>query len=72
MIIELISRMFEGRIKLQEPLLLANIKLPDALKDILVKSNGIMETMVIPQKEETIDIGWIIYSYDQICEETVY
>lgn len=31
-----------------------------------------MEVMAIPQKKELIDIGWIIYPYDEMHKETEY
>jgi len=70
MLIEIISKAYEGRIKLQEPLGLDDIALPTELKVVLIKTNGIMETMIIPQEEQPIDIGWIIFPYEQICKET--
>ena len=70
MLIDIISKAYEGRIKLQAPLVLDNVELPDELKTILIKANGIMETMIVPQKEQPIEIGWIIFPYDQICKET--
>lgn len=72
MIIDIISKVYDGRIKLQEPFEEKMLDMPKELKDILTKSNGIMEVMVIPQKNELIDIGWIIYPYAEMCKETEY
>lgn len=55
MIIELISNVYEGRIKLQEPLAGDKIDLSEELRNILFKTNGIMETMSISQENEPID-----------------
>jgi len=72
MIIDLLSEVYEGRIKTYEPLLLEKTNLPDELISILAKSNGIMETMLLPGKTEPMNVGWIIYSYDEICEQTEF
>lgn len=45
---------------------------PKTLIDILAISNGIMETMEHPQTGEKIDIGWILYSYEEICRATSF
>ena len=72
MIIELISKRYEGQIKLQEPLVGDNIDLPEELINVLLKSNGIKETMSVAQQSEPIEIGWIIYPYDEIVKETEF
>ena len=72
MIIELISNKYEGQIKLQEPLVGDNIDLPEELINVLLKSNGIKETMSVAQQSEPIEIGWIIYPYDEIVKETEF
>ena len=48
------------------------MSVPEVLKSILAKSDGILETMTVPKTGERITIGWIIYSYEMIQKETAY
>lgn len=43
---------------------------PEELLEILKISNGIKETMELPNREESIVIGWIIYPFDEIKAQT--
>lgn len=71
MIIELIKSFYDNNIELQEPHV-SDMSVPDVLKSILAKSDGILETMIVPKTGERITIGWIIYSYEMIQKETAY
>lgn len=74
MIIELICDKYEGNIQLHKPFDCKDIgiALDESLKNMLAKSNGIEETMLNPKTNEVITIGWIVYSYDEMCKETLY
>ena len=72
MIIDSIKSKYNGRIRLMPPIDINNIEFPKALIEILAISNGIMETMDHPKTGEKIDIGWIIYSYEEICKATSF
>lgn len=72
MIIDDIKALYNGRIKLQDPVACDNCDLPEELKSLLKQSNGIQETMVHPKTSEEMVIGWIIYSLDEIVKETKY
>ena len=72
MIIELISKKYKSCIKLMDPVECIDINLPGSLKEILLSSNGVLETMPHPKTGETMDIGWIVYSYEEICRATAY
>ena len=72
MIIELISKKYKSCIKLMDPIECIDINLPESLKEILLSSNGVLETMPHPKTGEMMDIGWIVYSYDVICRATAY
>lgn len=71
MVIELIKKYYDDNIEFQEPND-SDMQVPDVLKTILAKSDGILETMVIPKTGERITIGWIIYSYDMIQKQTAF
>ena len=71
MIIELIEAFYNDNIELQEPNL-SDMQIPKELHDILTKSDGIMETMIVPKTGEKVSIGWIIYPYERILEETAF
>lgn len=72
MILELIRSFYDGNIVLMEPCGSDLDGLPEVLKEILLKSDGIEESMVHPKTGEIITIGWIIYSYDMICKMTAF
>ena len=71
MIIELVKTFYDNNIELQEPHV-SDMSVPEVLKSILAKSDGILETMIVPNTGEKITIGWIIYSYEMIQKETAY
>lgn len=71
-IIELIDEKYEGNIKLQDSLDCNDDTLPDVLIEILRQSNGINETMIHPNTGELMEIGWIIYPYDEIMKWSSY
>ena len=71
MFIELIKTFYDNNIELQEPHV-SDMSVPEVLKSILAKSDGILETMIVPNTGEKITIGWIIYSYEMIQKETAY
>ncbi len=70
--IELICEKYLGNIRLHEPFECIGMNLEEPLKNILVKSNGIEETMIHPKTNELLSIAWIVYSYDEICSETLF
>ena len=72
MIIDDIKALYNGMIKMQEPVACDNCDLPEELKSLLRQSNGIQETMVHTKTGEEMVIGWIIYSLDEIIRETQY
>lgn len=57
-------------IKLYPPLDIDCSDIPKPLSDLLHESNGIMEIMENPVTKENMDIGWLIYPYEMIIEET--
>lgn len=72
MIIDDIRALYNGIIKLQDPVVCDDCDLPEELKSLLKQSNGIQETMVHPKTGEEMVIGWIIYSLDEIIKETQF
>lgn len=72
MIIDIISEAYDGRIKLQEPFISEMPDIPKELTDILIKTNGIKELIMLPGKKDPIEIYWIIYPYAEMCKETEY
>ena len=72
MIIDDIRALYNGMIKLQNPVVCDDCDLPEELKSLLKQSNGIQETMIHPKTGEEMVIGWIIYSLDEIVKETKY
>ncbi|MCR5328263.1 MAG: SMI1/KNR4 family protein [Saccharofermentans sp.] len=72
MILELIRSFYGDNIVLLDPCGSDLSGLPDVLKEILKKSDGIQESMVLPKTGERITIGWIIYSYEMIQKMTAY
>ena len=72
MIIELIRKFYDGNIELQTPNKSDALSVPDVLKSVLAKSDGILETMLVPKTGKRITIGWIIYPYEMIQKETAF
>ena len=72
MIIDLIFKKYDGRIKLNNPIVCGDNGIPELLREILQKTNGIQETMIHPKTGEQIEIGWIVYSYDEMIRATNY
>ncbi len=72
MILELIRSFYGDNIVLLDPCGSDLSGLPDVLKEILKKSDGIKESMVHPKTGEMMTIGWIIYSYEMIQKMTAY
>lgn len=70
-IFNLINEKYKGNISLQDPLNCVD-NLPKELIEILGHSNGIMETMIHPKTGEMMEIGWIIYPYDEIKKWSSY
>ena len=72
MLIDVIKEFYNGMIKLQEPIDCNSYDLPEELRLLLSKSNGIKETMIHPKTGKEMAIGWIVYSYDEIIRSTGY
>lgn len=72
MIIDLIFKKYDGRIKLNNPIVCGDNGIPELLREILQKTNGIQETMIHPKTGEQMEIGWIVYSYDEMIRATNY
>ncbi len=72
MIIDLINKKYDGQICLNDPIVCEDNSIPESLREILQKANGIQETMIHPKTGEQIEIGWIVYSYDEIIDATNY
>jgi len=75
--ITLISDKYNGNIILSQPLSKevaeqAERYLPAELLRILKQSNGIEESMVLPDTGKPEPIAWIVYSYEMILEESRY
>ena len=75
--ITLISDKYNGNIILSQPLSKevaeqAERYLPAELLRILKQSNGIEESMVLPDTGKLEPISWIVYSYEMILEESRY
>ena len=75
--IKLISDKYNGNIILSQPLSKevaeqAKSYLPAELLRILEQSNGIEESMVLPDTGKLEPISWIVYSYEMILEESRY
>ena len=71
-IIDLIYEKYKGNIKLHDPLDCGDDTLPEVLTEIFSQSNGINETMIHPKTGELMEIGWIIYPYDEIRKWSSY
>ena len=72
MIIDLINKKYDGQISLNDPIVCNDNCIPESLREILQKANGIKETMIHPKTGEQMEIGWIVYSYDEINDATNY
>ena len=72
MVIDLIYKKYNGQIKLNNPIVCKDNSLPESLREILLKTNGIQETMIHPKTGEPMEIGWIVYSYDEMIRATNY
>lgn len=74
-ITELIRELYGDSCKLCSPIdesqyIDAKTFIPEELYEILKISNGINETMKLPNREDNIIIGWIIYPFDEIKSQT--
>ncbi len=68
-----ISEQYNGSISLYPPCKKEiSESLPRELHSILCISDGIAETMFLPNTKESITIGWIVYPYDMILEQTAF
>lgn len=71
--IERISHEYSGNLLLHTPYQGERDKtIPEELYAVLSISNGISETMNLPDTEERIIIGWILYPYEMIQEWTAF
>ena len=69
-IIEIISEMYDGDIKLYNPAETIPDIIPTELAEILKVSNGIMEMFNLGNT--LLEIGWIIYPCEMIVESTEF
>ncbi len=71
--IEKISRCYKGKILLHSAYTgPKNKMIPEVIYSILSVSNGITETMLLPDTGKKAEISWIIYSHDMILEWTEF
>ena len=71
--IEQISNQYGGEILLHDPYTgEKHENISQEIYSILQISNGISETMRLPNTNEKIEIGWIIYSHEMILEWTSF
>ena len=71
--IQAIDNRYEGSILLNPPYEGERLEgIPEEIHAILCISNGIMETMLHPETGESLSIGWIIYPYEMIREESSF
>jgi len=68
--ISLINEMYNNNILLHNPLLIDDLNMPKELMEVLRVSDGIEEVMTVSDKIETI--GWILYSYEMIKNNTEF
>lgn len=68
--IRLISEMYSNNILLHNPLQIEGSSMPTELFEILRVSDGIEEIIIVNDKKESI--GWILYSYEMIKNNTGY
>ena len=71
--IQAIDNRYEGSILLNPPYEGERLEgISEEIHAILCISNGIMETMLHPETGERLSIGWIIYPYEMIREESSF
>lgn len=68
--ISLINEMYNNNIRLHAPLQNNDYGMPIALLEILCVSDGIEEVICVGNRKESI--GWILYSYEMIKNNTEY
>ena len=68
--ISLINEMYNNNIRLHTPLQNIDSGMPTALLEILSVSDGIEEVISVGDRKESI--GWILYSYEMIKNNTEY
>lgn len=68
--IRLINEMYNNNIRLHTPLQNIDSGMPTALLEILSVSDGIEEVISVGDRKESI--GWILYSYEMIKNNTEY
>ncbi len=66
----LINEMYNNNIRLHTPLKNIDSDMPTALLEILSLSDGIEEVITVGDRKESI--GWILYSYEMIKNNTEY
>ena len=66
----LINEMYNNNIRLHSPLQSIACGMPTALLEILCVSDGIEEVISVGDRKESI--GWILYSYEMIKNNTEY
>ncbi len=66
----LIKEMYNNNIRLHTPLQNIDSVMPTALLEILSVSDGIEEVISVGERKESI--GWILYSYDMIKNNTEF
>lgn len=69
-IIEFLTRHYGEEVRLNEPAKSIPKMIPQELAEILIESNGIKEVIKIPDKGLDVEVGWIIYPWEMIIEET--
>ena len=68
--IKLIKEMYNNNILLHNPLQTDDLSMPAELLEVLQVSDGIEEVITVRDKKESI--GWILYSYDMIKNNTEF
>ena len=66
----LIKEMYNNNIRLHNPLQVIDSGMPTELLEILSVSDGIEEVITVRDRKESI--GWILYSYEMIKNNTKY
>lgn len=68
-----LRRLYDGNIRLCPPYTgAAEANFPPELLAVLQVSNGVEEVMAHPRTGEVLPIGWVLYPYRQILEETSF
>ena len=70
-IIEMIRECYDGNIELYPRVTNTLLDIGDLIY-ILDDSNGVMETMINPITGKKENIGWIVYPYEEVIEQTDY